>query len=127
MNRRIPTAITGGFLAIAALVLTTAPVTAADMAMTCSKAETSFLKPAPGARSSLPVPMTVYTGCKGYTEVALVLDLTATTKPTKPMSLVRYCGSAVSPLEAKTRTDVWSYCSNALQASGAESYWIMLK
>lgn len=126
MNRLIPAA-TGGLLALAALALGPAAASAAETTLTCAKAETSFLKPAEGARSGLAVPMTVYTGCKGYTEVALVLDPTARTRPGTPMSLVRYCGSAVSPREAKVRTDVWSYCSNALQASGAESYWITVK
>jgi len=120
MIRSISTA-AAGIIALAALA---SAATAAETTLTCAKAETSFLKPAEGTRA---VPMTVYTGCKGYTEVALVLDPTAKARPAKPMSLVRYCGSAVSPREAKTRTDVWSYCSNALQATGAESYWITVK
>lgn len=116
-----------GFTAFAALLSVAPAAGAAETTLTCAKAETTFLKPGEGARSSLTVPMTVYTGCKGYTEVALVLDPTAKARPSRPMSLLRYCGSAVSPTEAKTRTDVWSYCSNALQATGAESYWITVK
>lgn len=125
MNLRIPMVLSGCLVASA--TFGTAPATAATTSLTCSKAETTFLKPAAGARSSLAVPMTVYTGCKGYTEVALVLDPTATTRPAGAWSFVRYCGSAVSPKDAQSRTDVWSYCSNSLKATGDETYWIVVK
>lgn len=124
---RLLTIAAGGLLAVATFVAAGPAATAATTNLTCSKAETRFLKPADGARSTVPVPMTVYTGCKGYTEVALVLDPTAATKPAGAMSFVRYCGSAVSPVEAKPRTDVWSYCSNALKATGDEAFWIVVK
>ncbi|GEM_PF-1916975 len=127
MTRRILTTTACGLIALSALAVSASEVRAATTALTCSKAETTFLKPADGVRSGLAVPMTVYTGCKGFREVALVLDPTAKTRPAKPMSLVRYCGSTVSPTEAKNRTDVWSYCSNALKGTGDESYWIVVK
>lgn len=125
MNHTIPTV--AGLLALAALALAPASAGAATTTLTCSKAETRFLKPGEGARSKLAVPMTVYTGCKGYTEVALVLDPTASTRPAGAMSFVRYCGSTVSPAEAKPRADVWSFCSNSLKATGDETYWIVVK
>ena len=127
MTRRILTTAACGLIALSTLAVLSTEAPAATTALTCSKAETTFLKPAAGARSGLAVPMTVYTGCKGFREVALILDPTAKTRPEKPMSLVRYCGSAVSPPEAKSRTDVWSYCSNALKPTGDESFWIVLK
>ncbi|MEQ9334535.1 hypothetical protein [Thalassobaculum sp.] len=125
MIRRILIAAAGGLLAAASLAAL--PAAAATTSLTCGKAETSFLKPAEGARSGPAVPMTVYTGCPGFTEVALVLDPTAKTRPAGARSFVRYCGSAVSPAGAKSRTDVWSYCSNSLTATGDESYWIVVK
>lgn len=127
MNRRISLAAAGGLFALAALASAATTATAGTTSLTCSKAETRFLKPAEGARSTLAVPMTVYTGCPGFTEVALVLDPTATTRPAGAMSFVRYCGSAVSPKEAQNRTDVWTYCSNSLQATGDEAFWIVVK
>lgn len=127
MSLRFPTVAIGGLLALAALTHGTAPAAAATTTLTCAKAETSYLKPADGARSSLAVPMTVYSGCNGSGPVTLVLDPTASTRPATPPTFVRYCGSSVSPREAKTRTDVWSYCSTSLKATGDEGFWVIVK
>ena len=127
MNRPLSIAVIGCAIGLATLALVAGAATAATTTLTCAKAETSFLKPADGARSSLAVPMTVYSDCAGSGPVTLVLDPTASTRPATPPSFVRYCGSAVSPREAKTRTDVWSYCSTSLKATGDEGFWVVVK